>query len=341
MDCDKIKISLLDKSSIEEQYSVFVQAFSESLESNHGIDKWYLKHYQNPLGDSLVFGAWMNNRLVAIKAYYPAEYIYLGNTFHLLVSCDSAVIKECQGYGVWKLLVQYAINHIRIHTTYKYIISFPNPNSTYKGFTKLGWSNVSNLKNFIFINNTLKFTSLFTQSTSIQKLSTILNIQKLGVKFWENRNKQLIVKTCSANELIWKYDDKTAHLNLNSNILKWKFSLQDLNAIAIYDKDNVIATCIYSVRPYGNCKIIKIYHVTLNAEIEPKILYAKFIMYLCKKHNECAFIRVWEKQTFQKDDIYKSLLFLPTSHVNPFMIYSIDNNKFHAFWELSMLDLDY
>ena len=114
------EIKALDRNTLPDQLGVYRAAFNatKGYEENNAV--WIKKHYENPLGDSLVFGAYYEGKLVGMNAYMPVEYQYQGAIIPMLQSCESGVLPEFQGKGIWSKVVRYAIDYIFQNT--KFII---------------------------------------------------------------------------------------------------------------------------------------------------------------------------------------------------------------------------
>ena len=70
---EEIALTLLDERSIEKQVLVYRAAFELSISLEENLIKWKKKHYENPLGNSLIVGAFINEELVGMNAYMPVE----------------------------------------------------------------------------------------------------------------------------------------------------------------------------------------------------------------------------------------------------------------------------
>lgn len=336
------KIRLLKKDSIEEQILVFNATFQDGRQYDEIRSKWELKHYCNPLGESLVFGAYVGDKLVGVKCYYPAEYICQSQRFSILVSCDSAVLPQYQGNGIWNTLIKYAIDYIYKKTNYKTIISFPKPDTTYQGFKKMGWITINQMNNYIYINNSSNFSKILSKSVFLNAISFLFDLQKISVNLFDRLAKNYTVQECNPMDLLWAYDENSMHIHINENTLQWKIQLQDLKSIAVYQNNKIIATCLYSIRPFSRQQILKIYHIASTGVQNMDIsILAKIITYLSKEYPECAYIRTWVAKESRMNKIYKKLLFLQFVQTNPFVINCKEDCEFPNVWDVSMFDLDY
>ncbi len=339
---EAISIVLLDEKSIEKQVLVYRAAFepSESFEDN--LIRWRKKHFENPLGKSLIIGAFINDELVGMNAYMPVVYYVNGERIKMLQSCESGVLPSCQGKGIWKKVVTYALKYIKEETDYKLVIGFPNYINSYPGFKKMGWKTVCNMKNYVMINNLRAFKTVFQQKSSIFRF--VLNgVATQRIICAIHKQKQYHVEKALPEDLIWN-DSESGVLKCghSAELLKWKEDYKELIPVCIKNGEKTVATCLYGLSSYNGSVIIKLECFDCIAECakQSKSILASLLSYFAKHHKEAAFVRVWAQESSRMEQLLKKLLFMGSSHPNPFIVNDPESIYANMPWSLSFFDLD-
>lgn len=339
---DIIAIKLLSVDSIDDQLKIHSAAFGEETDSVSFRDFWIKKHYHNPLGASLIFGALIDGQVVGMNAYMPVEYYINGERIKMLQSCESGVLPSCQGKGIWKKVVTYALDYIKKETDYKLVIGFPNYINSYPGFKKMGWKTVCNMKNYVMVNNLPAFKRVFQQKSSLFRFA--LNgvaIQKVICAIRKQRKYH--VEMTLPQDLIWNENEsgvlKCGH---SLELLKWKEDYKKLIPVSIKDEEKTVATCLYGLSTYNGRVIIKLECFECVAECarQSKSIFASLLSYFAKQHKEAAFVRVWAQESSRMAQLLKKLLFMGSSHPNPFIVSNPESIYANMPWALSFFDLD-
>ena len=342
MASEEISIALLDETTIEQQVLVYRSAFKPSLSMEDNLAKWRKKHFENPLGNSIIVGAFMNKDLVGMNAYMPVEYSLNGERIKMLQSCESGVLPSCQGKGIWKKVVLYALKYINEETDYKLVIGFPNYINSYPGFNKMGWKTVSNMKNYVMINNLSAFKSVFRKKNCLFRFA-LNGIAFQRVMWLAYKKRKYHVEKTLPEDLIWNDGDpcvlKCAH---SVELLKWKVNYKELIPVRINDGQKTVATCLYGLSTYNGSVIIKLECFECITECigESKSLFASLLSYFAKNHREVAFIRAWSHEHSQMSKLLRGLLFMGSSHPNPFIVNNPESSYADMSWSLSFFDLD-
>ena len=342
MASEEIRLALLDETSIEQQVFVYRSAFEPASSFEENLVKWRKKHFENPLGSSLIVGAFVNNELVGMNAYMPVDYFVDGERVKMLQSCESGVLPTCQGKGIWKKVVTYALKYIKEETDYKLVIGFPNYINSYPGFKKMGWKTVCNMKNYVMINNLRAFKTVFQQKSSIFRFA--LNgvaIQRVICTIHKQRKYR--VEKAHLEDLIWK-DSESGVLKCghSAELLKWKEDYKELIPVCIKNEERTVATCLYGLSSYNGSVIIKLECFECIAECarQSKSVFASLLSYIAKRHKEAAFVRVWAQESSKMEQLLKKLLFMGSSHPNPFIVSDPESIYADMPWSLSFFDLD-
>lgn len=342
MENSEISLCVLDDSSLEQQVNVYRAAFAPCSSLKENLYTWRKKHYENPLGNSIIIGAYIEGQLVGINAYLPVEYSVNGEHVKLLQSCESGVLPTCQGKGIWKKVVNYALKYIKDETDFQLVIGFPNYLNSYPGFKKMGWKTVTNMKNYVMVNNLAALKSSFKGKGFLfrfllngiilqRSLIAALSFSKVGID------------EIPLEDLIWS-EEKEGVLQCchTLSLLKWKKDYKELHAIGIKRNDILAATCLYGLSTYNGKPIIKLESFGFNPLFvnKRKRLLSTFLSFFAKRHPEVSFIRTWSQEHTKQESLYKSLLFLGSSHPNPFITSDPQSKYSDMQWNLSFFDLD-
>lgn len=339
----EIEIRQLDKNSLSDQLAVYRAAFNPSKGYDENREMWVKKHYENPSGDSLVFGAYCDGKLAGMNSYMPVEYSCQGETIPMLQSCESGVMPEFQGKGIWSKVVRYAIDYILHETKYQAVIGFPNYINSYPGFKKMGWETLLEMENYVMINSSTVFAnSVFKNNKFFRLLGRLGFLQRIGIALSGCFCGKYKIEECGEGDLIWEEKEDVLSVTHTNELIDWKRSYKGIDTIAIKKGDIILATCIYSLSDYDGAQIVKLEKcsVAVGASISLKVATALFCKYLLKQHRDAAFVRVWAMPESEWAKALKGLLFIKSSHPNPFIIKQ-EGNTFSAMkWDLSFFDLD-
>lgn len=336
----KYDVVLLDKSSITQQVQVFKQAFGLDADDEELLEFWEKKHYQNPLGGSLMFGVFIDGVLAGMNAYLPSTFDYHGKTIKCLQSCESGVNPAFQGKGIWATIVRYAVDYIFSQTEYEFIFGFPNYRNSYPGFVKMKWEVVENMKNFIMINKASSFVKTITSNSIACALSFPLLLQKFFVKI--SSSSKMIIEDCMPDELIWNCDEDYVSVKPSKEWMEWKADYRNEHFLKVQYKGKVIATCIYIMDNFNDASVVRLDRVDIakNGEVKPKKVMASVLTYLAKKYPQTAFIRIWTTEKSLLYVLFKRLFLLKSSHPNPFILKQREDIYKDVKWNLSFYDLD-
>ena len=337
-----ITIKLLNIESVDDQLNIHRAAFGEETGSASFRDFWIKKHYQNPLGASLIFGALLDGQIVGMNAYMPVEYYVNGERIKMLQSCESGVLPSCQGKGIWKKVVTYALDYIKKETDYKLVIGFPNYINSYPGFKKMGWKTVCNMKNYVMINNLRAFKDVFRQKTPFLRFALNgIALQQVMCSLYKKR--EYFIEKSRVEELIWNNTNSgVLSCSHSPELLKWKEDYKELIPVCVKNGEKTVATCLYGLSSYNGSVIIKLECFECIAECarQSKRILASLILYFAKHHKEAAFVRVWAQEDSRMAQLLKKLMFMGSSHPNPFIVNDPGSIYADMPWSLSFFDLD-
>lgn len=339
MDKQNIELKILTKESIIEQVKLYALVFEVEGSIEDIAFFWMQKHYSNPIDKSIIIGGYIDNVLVGMNAYLPAEYYYRGKAIKALQSCESCVHPEYQGRGIWGKVVRYAINYIFENTDYEFVYGFPNYRNSYPGFVKMKWDTIDYMDNYIMAVNPRSFAKSFSNNALIRLLARLCFLQKAKVKLYNIANKYTI-KPCDPEKLIWSCFKDTIHLLPSSEWLKWKLRYKHQYSMAVFIKNEIVATFIYSMDKYENNDVIRLDRISYVIKHDHEKILSKIIAFLSNEHPQASFIRVWSQKNSILTTDLKKLYFLKSSHPNPFIIKQRSGLYNNIPWYLSFMDLD-
>lgn len=334
-----IVIQILNQESINEQVLIYMEAFGSKQNFKEIRKGWISKHYNNPVGDSIIFGAYCGEVLAGINVFMPMKYLCNGKSIYVVQSCESGVLNAYRRMGIWSAIMDYAMKYIKELQKYDAIIGFPNYKNSYNGFLKIGWKKVGFVKNYVLIINSKKF------------LESVLKGRLVFLRWWLNPWEKKLKKLGAQNdnihiiktEKLQMIDNKQKgiYLDCNATWIEWKKNYKKYQFFCAQNDNEVLAYYIIqrcSINDLEYCKLIKIINISQNRK-NIKTAFAKFISTISKDFN---FIRMWgNTEAIQKRTGFINLF----TQKNPFIVYTL-STKFEQTlidsrqWNLSFLDLD-
>ena len=119
--------------------TVFKNIFS------HAVFRY--KHYENPYRlTTPVFIKNIGGDIAGINGFLAAKFICESRELYAAQSCDSAVLKQYRGRGVFTSIIKDAQEQLLFEGV-DFLFGFPNSNS-YPGFIKLGWKHEADFCRF-------------------------------------------------------------------------------------------------------------------------------------------------------------------------------------------------
>ncbi|MCO5312199.1 MAG: GNAT family N-acetyltransferase [Microthrixaceae bacterium] len=105
---------------------------------NEAFFDW--KHFQNPFGESPMWLAEMDGRLVGVRVFLRWRFVRNGQWYEAVRAVDTATHPDAQGRGVFKALTLGALPELTEAGTH-FVFNTPNAQSR-PGYLKMGWSEV-------------------------------------------------------------------------------------------------------------------------------------------------------------------------------------------------------
>lgn len=137
----ELEFRKIDGTDYEEE---LITLFNSVFGRHSTRDTWEYKHYKNPFQPSGIFGAFDGDRLVGMNAFMPMQYTDGNRVYNIVQSCESAVDPEYRRRGIFSGIILTAEKFYMMEG-FDYFIGFPNPENSYGGFLKIGWTTEGNI----------------------------------------------------------------------------------------------------------------------------------------------------------------------------------------------------
>jgi len=338
----------LDRESIDEQITVYREAFKVQVPFEDTKSTWLVKHYQNPAGNSEIFGAFDGEKLVGINAFMPFVYSFNGKEYRAVQSCISGVLNDYRGKGIWSKIIAFAMDYFKNETDYDFAFGFPNINNSYHGFVKFGWTTVCDMDNYVLINNGAEL--MRKKIGALAPLAKVAQLQGTRVRISGKLKKGEKAFGVSREEYMKQLgklpESRRLRILQSDEFMAWKGDYAELSYMAFSRDDEISAICVYAVGNYGGSDIIKLYSVqSINGAPLSKHDLAACVRYLQNKYPSAAFIRTWVKHGEEAAGLYSKLRFMKSKHRNPFIVLPFKDEATEMIsdaenWQLSFMDLD-
>lgn len=337
-------IKKLNIDSCDEQLELYNLVFFE----NRNIDWWINKHYRNPLlkGNCFVYGVYMKNKLAGMNCFMPIKYNYNNrNIIEALQSCDTAVAPDYRGMGIFKKIIEYAMEDNK-EGNYDLMIGYPNSKSI-GGFLKAGWVEVRRIDTAFYISNIRNFVKVYFN----------IDIKKAGLLF--DRLKESCINHYSSNVKIETVEGILENIGFNSKsnsintkITNEEFKWRNYNSnllVCKSENDKCIVECVFRIEKIDRVVIFDILSIrsTGNKVKDIKKCLASIVT---NYFSEVDVYKVWlplEKKVHQS---ILSLGFQKRRKKNsiPLLVYPLNDNikteKEYIFegcnWDNSKIEID-
>jgi hypothetical protein len=114
----------------EKEKEYFLYVFNTVFNLDYNL-KWFdWKYLDNPYGESNIVFAYDNENIAGIRAFWRND---IDNNLSYQ-PCDTAVLKEYRGMGIFSKMTKLALSEVGD----AFIYNFPNENSL-PGYLKMGW----------------------------------------------------------------------------------------------------------------------------------------------------------------------------------------------------------
>lgn len=124
---------------LKDSYRVFSRVFRKNMP----YERFAYKHLSNPeLLRNFYIQKAENEKIIGTNCFDGAEVVCSDVVYRVAQSCDTAVVPEARGKGVFVNLISDAEVKLKAEGV-DMMVGFPNNNS-YHGFIKLGWKHIGN-----------------------------------------------------------------------------------------------------------------------------------------------------------------------------------------------------
>jgi GNAT superfamily N-acetyltransferase len=297
-----IVVREVGKETLEEQVRIFNRVFG----INMSLETWTYKHYENPLGASKAFIAFDGNKAVGINMFIPMQYVYAGQIFNAVQSCDSSVDPDYRRKGIFSKIILFA-EHSLADKGYDLIIGYPGREKSFPGFLKLGWNHVCNLSNMFIMRNVAKIIDVKFHVTLPTWINRFTNLKITKIKNNADRIKNLhldIVETLPFTDEEYKQMIVKEHISfyVNKDIIAWKFAKSRYIFYTVCEDKTVIAGFIVDCRTdRGLCKANVIAHFK-NTHDTQKFSSA-FSLLLVHLWEKTDYINTWKTKSQIENNI--------------------------------------
>ena len=128
-------------------FNTYCEIYNTVFEKKLPASVFHYKHYENPFKlSSPIFGCKIDDNIGGINGFLAAKFICGAQEVYAAQSCDSAVLKQYRGKGVFTAIIKEAQEQLQFEGV-DFLFGFPNSNS-YPGFIKLGWKHETDFCRF-------------------------------------------------------------------------------------------------------------------------------------------------------------------------------------------------
>lgn len=232
---DNFEIKILTDDYAEETLKLFNRVFGLTT----SMELWKEKHFENPVGNSIFFGAFDNDKLIAMNAFMPMQYVYKNELYNVVESCESAVSPNYRNRGIFSKIIKYAETWLSSNN-YDFIIGFPNINS-YPVFMKLGWEVVEVTEHFGQIVSLRKWIEKKKESSIRPLTDTLFLINYIKNLFVNPLKNNYQIHKMKVDEFLLEYykNNDIIKNNYGENWLQWRLG-NNGQILSVSDENRVI-----------------------------------------------------------------------------------------------------
>lgn len=218
---------MTQSNDMQERIDISCGIFNKVFSKNMDTASFYYKHYQNPYKIPVpLLNDEIDGEIAGVNCFMGAKFFIEDKEVFAAQSCDSAVLPQYRGKGVFSRIIRSAEKQCEIDGI-KFLFGYPNGNS-YPGFMKLGWTHVGDFYRAVLPLDTCKFFKRkFRKSlpTIIGKIGDSLFQRKLK-KYLKKSNKVdiQISENCPFKEADFEIINRTQGIMIkrSAEYYKWK-----------------------------------------------------------------------------------------------------------------------
>lgn len=239
--------------------------------------------------------------------------------------------------------MKFAMNYILNNTSFKAVIGFPNYRNSYLGFKKMGWMTLTNMNNYLMVNNPTAFSKMLSSNKLFQFMGRISIAQRIGLGIVGSQYKRYEFEEVCNNEIIWNDCGQVMSVAHSEELIDWKKCYRGLKTYNLMRNGEGLASCLLSTGEFKGTSVLIIEKLEISSKsaLSQRKVIALTLRCIAMQFPEIAIVRVWTtpESIIEKD--FKKLLFMKFSHPNPFIINQLPSEIEDAEWNLSFFDLDY
>ncbi len=233
-------VVILGREYSKQMLELFNLVFNQSAD----MDFWIHKHYENPVGETIFFGIFDEDRLVAINGFMPMLFSNGSEKYRVLESCESAVNSQYRHRGLFSALISAAIEWAK-ENEIDFLFGMPNMFSA-PGFIKLGWNAIGEAYSYGAITTCSKW---LTTKKKIRPLADAMLLGRWVLNRFSTTDKRYSLSELNEDdflELHQKCEDEVTCM-YTKDYLEWKLrgkiyliKYADENVLLLIFQDNVI-----------------------------------------------------------------------------------------------------
>ena len=308
------------ESSINESYRVFSNVFFSTTKFN----TYRYKHFSNPyVLKKPLFLDNINNEVVGTNAFQGYIFLYKDSELIGAQSCDTAVLREYQGKGVFSRLIKKAELDFQ-NDRVDFMFGFPNEKS-YPGFIKLGWIHVGDLMSMILVIRpfSLLLGKIFkTQFRNRHSFKHLYNFSSHLLFRHSDKNIYKYIKnydSCPFNDSDFSKINSTQYLSVKKNLDYYTWKL-DSNPAADYNYrvlkiNNILyGYIIYNINQQARATIVDWYVANDNSNKSKLTILASLLYHVSL---DCTYIVLpFVNPLSKENDIFKKAGFVLSTKIN-------------------------
>lgn len=240
---EDIKIRKATIEDTSEIVTLIKVALGETIKKSDDI--WIWKHYKNPFGESLIYVATFNNKIVGMRSFMQWSWINSKQEYKALRAVDSSVDPNYRRKGIFSNLTKFTLKEAKAEG-FDFVFNTPNEKSI-GAYLKLGW--LVNRK--VKVNLLLSPFSIFSTTKKLESFSKKAKniIINEIMTFSKISSKEQLSTPITLPFLKWRY--------LENPIVHYNYLIKD-NVLLIYRKKKIkfITECrIVDILILNNSKV--------------------------------------------------------------------------------------
>lgn len=132
---------------------------------SRGLSFWNWKYEKNPFGQTKLHKITHGDKIIGCGTLWPFQFVLKGKELRAYQPCDTVVLKEYRGKGLFSKLNRKRISDAELEAV-DFLFNFPNSQSL-PGYIKMGWVFVGKIEWYVKILQPVKvFSAIYSKSKS-------------------------------------------------------------------------------------------------------------------------------------------------------------------------------